>query len=149
MKKLVHELYLEAFSYPTEDDSKVFQAIFKVLGEEKPIKAERVESYYGPTILKLVYKANNYSEIKKILKHILKNMSEKNKRALLKEVKERLDEKGDFYLRFDKQEAYRGDLVLSYKGDVIKLVLSILSFPFSLKECEKNVREIFDKGVDL
>lgn len=147
MKKLIHGLYLETFSYPSEDDSKVYQAMTTVLGGEKEFKAEPIESHHGSIILKLFFKTRKHSEIKAILSNILDNISAKDLKTMTSEIKKRIDKEGNFHMRFDKQEAYKGKLKVSYKGDVIKIRIKMASYPFSIKQAEKNVREILEKKV--
>ena len=59
-------------------------------------------------------------------------------------IDERMDEDGNFYLRFDKQKAYSGQLVLGYKGDVIKTRIKIASFPANLSNMKYNAKILFE-----
>ena len=147
MKKTIHSLYLEAFSYPSEDEDKVFQALTFILGEDKKLKADRVESHHGSIITRLFFETSKWNDIKEVLNNIFGKLSEKDRKTILETLKDRTDEEGNFYMRFGKQEAYQGKLVLLYHGDVIKIRMKVASYPFSIENIEKNVREIFEKKV--
>ena len=147
MKKTIHSLYLEAFSYPSEDEDKVFQALTFILGEKRKLRADPVESHHGPVITRLFYETNKWNDIKEILKNIFEKLSEKDRKTILETLKDRIDEEGNFYMRFGKQETYQGKLSLLYQGDVIKIRMKVASYPFSLENVEKNVREIFEKKI--
>lgn len=147
MKKTIHSLYLEAFSYPSEDESKVFRALTFILGEKRKLRADPVESHHGPIITKLFFETNKWKDIKEILNNIFEKLSEKDRKYILKTLRDRIDEEGNFYARFGKQEAYQGKLALLYHGDTVKIRMKVASYPFSLENVEKNVREIFEKKV--
>ena len=146
MKKIIRDLYFEVFSYPTEDDSKVFQAIYNVLGSKIDLSADRVESYYGPSILKYYYKTAKQTEVKKIMKHILDKLPEKEKKEIVKDMDNRIDEQGNLYVRFDKQQAFLGKIDIADHGDVVKMRIGFASYPFSIAIVHKGVRGLFEKN---
>ncbi len=146
MKKVIRDLYFEVFSYPTEDDAKVFESIYNIVGSKIDLAAERVESYYGPSILKYHFRTEKQPLIKKVMKHILEKIPEKEKKDILKDMKNRVDEQGNLYIRFDKQEAYQKKLIISYHGDVVKMRIGFTSYPFLIKTVYANVRDVFENS---
>ena len=56
----------------------------------------------------------------------------------------RIDEKGNMFLRFDKQEAYDENIKLSYSGDVIHVRIKIASYPVSKENAIKVAHKLFN-----
>ena len=142
--KVVHNLSVEAFLYPTEDFERVKKALDLVLPEKAKIKKEKVESYYGPEIVKLSFGTDKLPEVRKMLDEITTRLSKEDKRKVIETLDERMDSEGNLFLRFDKQKAYLGDLTLSYHGDVIKVRIKIASFPVNLQNIKYNAQILFE-----
>ena len=142
--KVVHNIALEAFVYPTEDLKKVKKALSLVLPEKAKLKNEEVDSFYGPKIAKLTFWTDKAAEIKAMLQKIITELSKEDRQAIANTIDERMNENGSLFLRFNKQKAYAGKLVLDYKGDAIKTVIKIASFPANLNNMKYNAKIIFE-----
>lgn len=142
--KVVHNIALEAFVYPTEELKKVEKALSLILPEKAKLKNEEVESFYGPRIAKLTFRADKAAEIKAMLQKIVSGLSKEERQAIVNTIDERMDENGSLFLRFNKQKAHAGKLVLDYKGDAIKTVIKIASFPANLNNMKYNAKIIFE-----
>jgi len=140
MEKIAHSLHAEVFLYPTEDVKKVKKALDFLFPNAK-FSSEKIESFYGPEITKFEYFTKKQSEITKFLKKILDDF--KIHKEIFHTIDDRLNEKGDFFLRFNKQAAYNGKLKLAYHGDIIKVTIKIVTFPFSLKKTKEKITELF------
>ena len=55
-----------------------------------------------------------------------------------------MDDKGNLFLRFDKQEAYDENLKLTYDGNAIHMRIKIASYPVSKKNATIVAKKIFD-----
>jgi hypothetical protein len=146
VKKIIRDFYLEVFSYPTEDDSKVFEAVYNILGFKADLAADRIESYYGPSIIKYYFHTDKQSQIKKIMGHLLKKISKNHKKEITNDLKDRIDARGNLYIRLDKQEALLNKILLCYHGDVIKIRMGFTSYPFSVNKVLNLVRDVFEHG---
>jgi hypothetical protein len=142
--KVVHNIALEAFVYPTEDLKKVKKALSIVLPEKAKLKNEEVDSFYGPKIAKLTFWTDKAAEIKAMLQKIITELSKEDREAIANTIDERMNENGSLFLRFNKQKAYNGKLALDYKGDAIKTVIKIASFPANLNNMKYNAKIIFE-----
>jgi RNA binding exosome subunit len=55
-----------------------------------------------------------------------------------------MDDKGNLFLRFDKQEAYDETLKLTYTGDAIHMRIKIASYPVSKENALAVAKDMFD-----
>ena len=67
----------------------------------------------------------------------------KDKKIIKEELNRRIDEKGNLFLRFDKQLAYDEKLKLTYSGDAIHVRIKIASYPVSQENAVK-VAEVIE-----
>ena len=141
--KLVHSVALEAFSYPSEDAEKVAKAIAFVFPKGK-IKKEGIESYFGPEITKHYAELKNPRQVSDEISYLVKNIPDSEKKEMIKTLEDRIDEEGNFHVRFSKQDALDDRFVLQYKGDVIKLKIKMASYPFVLEKVKKNLVSLLE-----
>ena len=142
--KVIHNISVEAFMYPTEDQKRVRKALNLVLPLKAKLKREEMDSYYGPKIARLTYRADKAPEIREILQKIIGGLSKEERQEIAGTIEDRMDEEGNFHLRFSKQKAYAGQLALAYKGDVMKLSIKIASFPATLNNMKYNAKILFE-----
>ena len=71
-------------------------------------------------------------------------MHQTDKEIIKNELSRRMDEKGNFFLRFDKQEAYNRNLKLTYSGNAIHARIKIASYPVSKENALKVAYKLFD-----
>jgi len=142
--KVIHNISVEAFMYPTEDQKRVRKALNLVLPAKAKLKREEMESYYGPKIARLTFKADKAPEIKEMLQKVIGGLSKEERREIAGTIDQRMDEGGNFHLRFSKQKAYIGQLALAYKGDVMKMSIKIASFPATLNNMKYNAKILFE-----
>jgi len=81
-----------------------------------------LKGHYGNPIIRLSFKLKR-EDAEKTLKHIAKNLDEISRRLLNASLSLRL-ELPKLYLRFSKQEAYLGKVVLEDSDDIVKVVIS-------------------------
>ena len=55
-----------------------------------------------------------------------------------------MDEKGNLFLRFDKQSAFDENLKLTYSGDAIHVRIKIASYPVSKENAIKIAKKLFN-----
>ncbi|MEM0372402.1 MAG: RNA-binding domain-containing protein [archaeon] len=145
MQKKVHSVSMEAFMYPSEDRQKVLKALSFVMPFRK-IKEEAIESYFGPKIIKITASTASQKQAEDTLRRISGALSDSDRAELIRSVEERLDDEGNFFMRFSKQEAFDEKLVLQYKGDVIKIVVKTACYPFNRENAKKNLVKMLEKN---
>jgi len=64
------------------------------------------------------------------------------KNQIIKDLNKKIDNKGNLFLRFDKQEAYLGNLVVVEHGDSIHLKIKIAAYPAKKDKAIKIVKEM-------
>ncbi len=145
MKKLAHYLQLRTLKYPTEDPDKVEKAIENALDldtEELQEKLERqkVESQHGGEITRYSYRTKRWSQVKTLIRKIF------NQLKAPEDLEKYLNDEGDFFLRLNKQEAYRGNLETTKSGDAIHIKVKIASYPFDQEQIKQNLKELIQEN---
>lgn len=129
MRGLVTSVYFEAHCHATEDVDKVRAAVLNLippsLRSSIKITQERLEGYYGNPIV--VMKATVSDEAEEVVEYLSNLMSVYDRRALSDSLALRIDDSNNFYVRVDKQWAYRGEARVANHDDVIKVKISLSS----------------------
>jgi RNA binding exosome subunit len=142
--KVIHRIAVEGFLYPTEDMKKVKKAFCLILPDGFDFKQDKIESEYGPVVVRLSYETDKAADIKTILERIRSGLSDADRKKVIDTIDQRLSEEGHLYLRFDKQRAFKGKLALKYTGDVIKTRIKIASYPATLSNLKYNAQILFE-----
>jgi RNA binding exosome subunit len=138
---MFHHLSYRALVYGTENEDKVREAITNLIPSAQPEK-EVTEGYYKNPLTVLHQKINKKSELKNFILKI-NQITSSDRKQLLRELEDRMDEKGNLFLRFDKQRAYLGDLKLVKHGDAIHIRIKIAAYPARKKNALKVAKQIF------
>jgi len=114
-------------AHATEDENKVLQALTNLLPKEyrtTKIEKQIVEGHYGNRILvfKITLKGKKAIEAIKYLGNL---MRKEDKTIILHTLNERTNRRGKIFMRFGKQEAYKGLITLADGDDTIKVVVSL------------------------
>jgi RNA binding exosome subunit len=125
------------FVHATEDRNKVLEAAHNLLpleGANKLVfKKSNLKGEYGNPILFYQVYTEDSSYIATFLSKININLSSSDKESLLKEFNMRLH-RGNLYIRFDKQSAYKGIITLC-RVDPIHIKIKFKTF---------QIKEIID-----
>jgi RNA binding exosome subunit len=138
---MIHHLSYRALVYGTENEDKVREAIINVLPSAQP-QREVTEGYYKYPLTVLYQKIDKKNDLKDFI-HKINNLKPSEKKKLLRELDRRMDEKGNLFLRFDKQRAYLGDMKLVAHGDSIHIRLKIAAYPAKKKMALKVAQQLF------
>jgi RNA-binding protein len=138
---MIHNLSYRAFVYSTENEEKVREAISNLLPSAVPEK-EITEGYYKNQVIILHGKITKKREIKDFLEK-LQTLKPSAQKRILRELEYRIDERGNLFLRFDKQRAYLEELKLVDHGDAIHIRLKIAAYPARREEAIKIARQFF------
>jgi RNA binding exosome subunit len=129
------------FVYGTENEEKVREAIKTLFPNSHP-QTDTIEGYFKNPVLILHDKIGKKRETKEFIK-ILQNLDSSTKKRVLNELNNKMDEKGNLFLRFDKQRAYLGDLKIIEHGDAVHVKIKIAAYPAKKEKAMELAREIF------
>ncbi|RLG76289.1 MAG: exosome protein [Thermoprotei archaeon] len=140
----VKSLELIANCHATEDVSKVKQAMLNLIPEKLRSKVEFTQSvlrgHYGNPITRIVLYMKN-KDAEETLKHIASKMSNIDKR-ILKTSLDLRTEASKLYLRFSKQEAYLGNMVLEDSDDIVRAIVTFKGVRGKSKSIEEYLENI-------
>ena len=140
---MIHNISYRTFVYGTEDEEKVTDAISYIFPNLLPEKTI-TEDHFGNDIIILSDKITKKRHNRDFIKFFNENLSNSDKEIIKNELSRRMDEKGNFFLRFDKQEAYNRNLKLTYSGNAIHARIKIASYPVSKENALKVAYKLFD-----
>lgn len=138
---MIHNVSYRTFVYGTENREKVENAIKTLFPHTSP-QSELTEGYYKNPVLILHDKIAKKGEINDFLKNLDK-LKGSDKERILNQLKIKMDDKGNLFLRFDKQRAYLGDLKVIEHGDSIHVKIKIAAYPAKKEVALKIAEEIF------
>lgn len=135
---MIHNISYRTFVYGTENEEKVKRAVKTLFPNSSPLK-EETEGYYKNPVLILHDKIEKNREIKDFIQQLKKMPSS----YILNDLDRKMDDKGNLFLRFDKQKAYKGYLQVVEHGDSIHVKIKIAAYPARKEYAIKLAREIW------
>ena len=109
MRRRIVSIEIGLFAHATEDPEKVVRAFRNILPhervEEVPLHKKRLKGDYGNPIIYYRAKVTKPDILEGILKKMGKNLTQCDRDLLNIELERRLD-RGNLYIRLDKQSAY-------------------------------------------
>jgi RNA binding exosome subunit len=142
---MIHYILYRTQSHATEDVSRVREALGHVLPEETPVDAIETEGYFGNPITILTARLEKKSAVA-FMGFLKQRLPEADLKALMGELPERVDEDCFFHLRLSKQDAFLGDVRITYAEDAISLRGKLEAYPAKQATCIRQIREYFDEG---
>ena len=130
-----HYVDLRAFSYATEDEKRVEDALRTFLPEDADI--DRVENvgHHGDRIVVLSARIENADA----MRHVLDALADLNDiDRVIDELDQRVDDNCALFLRVDKQAAFRGEVQL---GPGITVRAKVEAYPAKKEGAVENARE--------
>ncbi|MDI6723254.1 MAG: RNA-binding protein [Methanobacterium sp.] len=138
---MIHNISYRVFVYGTENEEKVREAIKTLFPNSSP-QTDITEGYFKNQVLILHDKITRNRDIKEFVK-LLDNLDSQVKKRILNELDSKMDDKGNLFLRFDKQRAYLGNLKVIEHGDAIHVKIKIAAYPAKKENALRLAREIF------
>lgn len=134
-----HYVDLRAFSYATEDEKRVERALQSFLPDETELERNESEGHYGDRIVVLSARVENADD----MRHVLTRVAEVDDLdQVLAELDDRVDDNCSFFLTFDKQSAFGGDIE---RGDGITLRAKVEAYPANRDAAIENAREALSR----
>ncbi|WP_297519828.1 RNA-binding protein [Thermococcus sp.] len=147
MAKLqAHHVRLTTFIQATEDEDKVLDAIATFIPDEIDeddvlFDIDETRGFFGNPIKVINVEIKRSRAVRQFLEHFKELLSEKDRRYLLENLDEKIDEEGTFYVRFNKQKAYLGEAEIDEGADVVQVRIKVKAFPMRKEAVVKAVRE--------
>ncbi len=147
MAKLqAHHVRLTTFIHATEDEDKVLEAIGTLIPEEVDeedviFDIAETSGYFGNPIKVVNVEIKRSKAVRAFLRELRELLSEDDRRYLLENLDEKVDEEGTLYIRFSKQKAYLGELEIDEGEDVIQVRIKVKAFPMRKEAVIKAVKE--------
>jgi RNA binding exosome subunit len=137
---MIHNISYRVFIYGTESECKVEKALKNIFPDALPQK-EVTEGYYKNPVTILSQKFNKKREINNFIKK-LHEMDSNEKIKVSNDLDKKMDDKGNLFLRFNKQEAFKGNWKVVEHGDSIHIKIKIAAYPSKKEGAIKIAREI-------
>ena len=138
---MIHNISYRVFVYGTENEEKVKEAVQTLFPNSHP-QTDTTEGYFKNPVLILHDKITKNPEIKEFV-NILKQIDATSKKRLRSELENKMDERGNLFLRFDKQRAYLGDLKIIEHGDAIHVKINVAAYPAKKENAIEVAKDIF------
>lgn len=135
-----HYVDLRTFCYATEDEKRVEQALRRFLPEEFDL--ERVENtgHHGDRIVVLSARVETADNVR----HVLRQLSDlADIERVVAELDQRVDDNCSFFLRLDKQQAFKGVVA---RGQGITLRAKVEAYPAKKETAVENAREALEQA---
>ena len=130
-----HYVDLRTFCYATEDEPRVEAALRQFLPDDYPIDRETSEGHHGDPIVVLSARVENADDVR----HVVGKVRELDDlETVLDELDQRVDEDCAFYLKLDKQAAFRREV---RRGEGILLRAKVEAYPAKKPTAVENARE--------
>jgi len=139
---LAHGAVLRVHGHATESEDRVRQALALFAGEAEPTRG-LAEGVYGNPIVVLEAKLDKRAA--QAMWERLRSHAELAER-LRTEAARRIDERCQFFARFDKQRAFHGQAELTASDDAVHLRSKIATFPTRQELAIRAVQDFLGAG---
>ena len=119
--------------HATEDINNNLLALYSLIPEkaleESEYMEDQLEGGYGNSISFIQYSTRHKKNINLIMKNISKKIPLEEKKNLFLDFKNRFEQKKkNFYIRFDKEEAFQNRFVITNSSNAIKVTIKLNSY---------------------
>lgn len=120
---------VSTFVHATEAEERVLDAFRILLPEEIEVRQSRLKGHHGNPIVSLEARIGRKGTLRELWQRVLAKVHGGELEKIAKVAPGRIDETCHLHLRFDKQLAYAGELVLTEGGNAIHLRLKVAAYP--------------------
>lgn len=150
---LIHYMHFRTIAHATEDKSRVLKALDFFLSNcfHSPDNAKSAAlpeilsatGHFGNPIHIMTAKIEKKGDCNRFVNFFNANVTDEDRQALRSRMPEYLDDDLNFYMRFDKQEAYAGRLRLTDSDNAVFFRVKIETYPKSWEKAGMIVEELF------
>lgn len=139
---MFHYIEFKTYCHATESLEKVKKALFFIIGDDVEVEEEEAEGYFGNPILILTGKISRNRE----MDSFFDRLPESDIETLVDEIPRRVDDRCNFYIRFDKEKAYEEEVEFCQGSNTIRTRARVESYPASRENAmEKLERYLSEK----
>lgn len=135
---MIHNIKFRAFVYENENLDEINQAILNMLPEAE-INDEEAEGLLEDRIIIL----SGVISKKRYTKAFFNKLLELDKDKLISDLACKMDDKGNWFLRFSKSDAIDEKLTIVDSGDSIHLKIKIAAYPAKKEIAIKKIEDAF------
>jgi hypothetical protein len=117
-------------------------ALRTVVGDA-PVGRSRTEGHFGNAIEVL----ESQLDVEEAMLDVLRRMSEGDLREALDTLEARVDDSCNLFLRFDKQRAFAGELVMGRGEDVVAVRIKVRAFPARREAAVEILRSVLGEAA--
>lgn len=128
-------ILIQTLCHATEDEDKVLKAVERLYPS---FSRSTAKGYFKNPIHIFEARIKRKKETESVISLLKENLGQELKKGLSR----RVDEKGNIYIRLDKQELYQGRYVLRNSGEV-KITVHMLYHPSEGKDAIHHAEEVF------
>jgi RNA binding exosome subunit len=139
---------LNVHAHATEDEQRVLDALRVLLPEDIEIQRSKLEGHHGNQIIVFEARINRKALLRELWGRIVARLRADDLENIRRVLPTKFDEACHFYLRFDKQLAYRGELALTEGGDAVRLKLKTVAFPAKREVAIGLVKKFLGMGLN-
>ncbi len=138
--------------HATEDEEKVLRAVENILPKhlkaamKNNLHVTEAKGYYGNPMKRLTITLES-SDAENLYKHIIGGIDDLDFENLIATIDQRFDGKNKIFIRLSKQDAYLSNLKLLDRGDVIRILFTVLGVK-NIDELVKFTRELRELKLD-
>jgi len=140
--KKIREIEIESFIQATEDPEKALYAIKNLFPQEFreiDFTINKLRGVYHNPIT--VVRAKFTENAQRVLEYIAQRLVASDKEYLFKSLSQRVDEKGNIFLRFGKQELFQERIEIKEIRDTIRMKVA-LPKKYSLQDITTILQEM-------
>lgn len=138
---MIHNISYRTFVYGTENEEKVKKAVKTLFPNSSP-QQEYIEGYYQNPVLILHDKIERNRDIKDFIAK-MEHLPVSYRNKILDDLDRKMDDKGNLFLRFNKQKAYLDELEVVEHGDSIHVKIKIAAYPARKEQAMKIARKLW------
>ena len=137
-----HYIDLRAFAYETEDEARVESALRTFLPAEFELERTESRGHHGDRIVVRSARVERADDVRHVLARIA---GAPDYDRIFDELDDRITDNCEFFLRFDKQAAFRDEVSL---GEGITVRAKVEAYPAKRAAALENAREALEAASD-
>ncbi len=143
----IERIVVSAVVYSTENREKVAMAMATLFPFEFEIVRVPAKGHFGNPIEYLEVEITKKRDIKRFWNNLMEILGDQ-RRYLVNTLEERIDDQGQLFIRFDKQRAYMGEVVLTESGDAVVVKAKLVTYPSKREKIVEFARKIVEEGYE-
>ena len=150
MNKLIHSIQITILEKNEDDLEKKYDVLLFIFPADYKkecidINHENFEGLQKNTIHSISLTTTKERHNKSLSESLFSKLSDEIKKQLLDQIDSRLDDQGNFYIRFDKQELMKKSFQLTDSGNCVHIKIKMAAFPAKREQFKKSVGLLIKK----